>query len=187
MLERTKIVCLGDSITWGFPFGPTVSWVTMLKDSMGVEVINKGINGNTTSDMLRRFDKEVVSYEPTHVVIMGGSNDVLMAESFDRIVTNIRLMVEKAEENGIKVIFGLPIAIDDKYLEDLLARIRDWMRKYAELKEIPVIPFNRAFYDKSGRLRTELLLLDGAHPAVEGYQEMFKQIDLNIFYFNPEV
>ncbi len=181
MSKKTKIVCLGDSITWGFPFGPAVSWVSMLQDSLGVEVINKGINGNTTSDMLRRFDRAVLSYEPTHIVIMGGANDVLMAESFDRIVTNIRLMAEKAEENNIKVIFGLPTAIDDKYLEELIARIRDWMRNYAEIKEIPVIPFNRAFYDKNGQLRTELLLLDGAHPAVEGYQEMFKQIDINIF------
>ncbi len=176
-----KIVCLGDSITWGFPFGPSVSWVSMLQDRLAVEVINKGINGNTTSDMLRRFDREVLSYEPTHVVIMGGSNDVLMAESFDRITSNIHLMVEKAEENGIKVVFGLPIAIDDQYLEGLLARIRDWMRNYAEDKEIPLIPFNRAFYDNNGQLRTELLLLDGAHPAVEGYQAMFKQINIDIF------
>jgi lysophospholipase L1-like esterase len=179
--ETLKIVCLGDSITWGFPFGPTVSWVSRLQESLGAEVINKGINGNTTSDMLRRFDRAVLSYKPTHVVIMGGANDILMAESYDRIITNIRLMAEKAQENGIKVIFGLPTAIDDRYLEELLARIRDWMRSYAEMNDIPVIPFNRAFYDENGRLRTELLLLDGAHPAAEGYQEMFRQIDPSIF------
>jgi acyl-CoA thioesterase-1 len=179
--DLIKIVCLGDSITWGFPFGPSVSWVNSLQERLGVEVINKGINGNTTSDMLRRFDRAVLSFEPSHVVIMGGANDILMAESFDRIVTNFRLMAEKAEENGINVVFGLPTPIDDRYLEELLARIRDWMRSYAELKNIPVIPFNQAFYDDKGRLRTELLLLDGAHPAVEGYQEMFKQIDLHIF------
>ncbi|NLO22441.1 MAG: GDSL family lipase [Syntrophomonadaceae bacterium] len=181
MSESMKIVCLGDSITWGFPVGPSVSWVKSLQESLGVEIINKGINGNTTSDMLRRFDQAVLSYKPSHVIIMGGANDILMAESFDRIVTNIRLMDEKAEENGIKTVFGLPTPIDDRYLEDLLARIRDWMRNYAELKNIPVIAFNRAFYDEKGRLRTELLLLDGAHPAEEGYQEMFKQIDLHIF------
>ena len=68
----------------------------------------------------------------------------MMAESFDRIVTNFRLMAEKAEENGINVV-RLPTPIDDRYLEELLARIRDWMRSYAELKNIPVIPFNQAF------------------------------------------
>ena len=181
MSELIKIVCLGDSITWGFPFGPGISWVNSLQESLGVEVINKGVNGNTTSDMLRRFDRTVLRHKPSHVIIMGGANDILMAESFDRIVTNIRLMAEKAEENGIKPVFGLPTPIDDRYMEDLLARIRDWIRQYADLKDIPVISFNRGFYDDKGRLRTELLLLDGAHPAVEGYREMFKQIDLGIF------
>lgn len=176
-----KIVCIGDSITWGFPFGPEYSWVTMLKDALGAEVINKGINGNTTTDMQKRFPRAVLSFEPTHVIIMGGANDVLCAESYDRITFNLRLMAESAAERGIKVIFGLPAAIDDSYCEGLLVRIRDWMRKYAGDHDIPVIAFNRAFYDEKSRLRTELLLMDGAHPTVEGYQEMFKQIDLKIF------
>jgi len=179
--DELKIVCLGDSITWGFPFGPSASWVTMLGNTLGMEVINQGINGNTTGDMLRRFDRAVISYEPTHVIIMGGSNDVLCAESYDRIITNLRLMAEKAKENYIKTIFGMPAAIDDKYFEDLLARIRDWINNYAEEKEIPIIPFNQAFYDSKGNIKSELLLMDGAHPAVAGYQEMFKEIDLDIF------
>lgn len=181
MENEMKIVCLGDSITWGFPFGPSASWVTMLGNALGGEVINKGINGNTTSDMLWRFERAVINYEPTHVIIMGGSNDVLCAESYDRIITNLRLMAEKAHENGIKVIFGMPAAIDDKYFEDLLARVRDWINNYAEENEISIIPFNQAFYDKQGNINSKLLLMDGAHPAVEGYKEMFKQIDLGIF------
>lgn len=180
MEKKIKIVCIGDSITWGFPFGPEYSWVTMLQNALGVEVINKGINGNTTTDMQKRFPRAVLSLDPTHVIIMGGANDVLCAESYDRITANLRLMAESAAERGIKVIFGLPAAIDDPYYEELLIRIRNWMQIYAGEHDIPVIAFNRAFYDDNGRLRTELLLMDGAHPTVEGYREMFKQIDLRI-------
>lgn len=181
MEKKIKIVCIGDSITWGFPFGPEYSWVTMLQNAIGVEVINKGINGNTTTDMHKRFPRAVLGFEPTHVIIMGGANDVLCAESFDRITYNLRLMAESAAERGIKVIFGQPAAIDDRYCEELLARIRNWIWKYAGDHDIPVIAFNRAFYDDNGRLRTELLLMDGAHPTAEGYREMFKEIDLEIF------
>jgi len=127
--KNTKIVCIGDSITWGFPFGPEYSWVTMLQNALGVEVINKGINGNTTTDMHRRFAKAVLGFDPTHVIIMGGANDILCAESYDRITANLRLMAENAAESGIKVIFGLPAAIDDVYYEELLIRIRNWMQK----------------------------------------------------------
>ncbi|MDR1160507.1 MAG: GDSL-type esterase/lipase family protein, partial [Syntrophomonadaceae bacterium] len=68
-----KIVCIGDSITWGFPFGPEYSWVYQLEKSLEAEVINEGINGNTTSQMWRRFEHDVIKQRPSHVIIMGGA------------------------------------------------------------------------------------------------------------------
>jgi len=179
--ESMRIVCLGDSITYGFPWGPSVSWVEMLREALGCEVINKGINGNTTGDMLNRFDRAVIKYNPTHLILMGGINDVIMAESFDRIVWNLHEMVDKAMNAGIKVILGLPTAVDDEYWEKLILRIRQWICNYAREKDIPVIDFAAAFYDPNGQLRSELLLADGGHPDISGYKEMFKQIDLSIF------
>lgn len=176
-----KIVCLGDSITWGFPFGPSSSWVAMLQEALGVEVINRGINGNTTGDMLNRFDRIVLKHKPTNMIIMGGANDVIWAESFDRIVYNLRLMAEKAEEQKINVVLGLPTPTAYKQYNELLAPIRDWIRNFAADRDIFVIPFDQAFYDQEGKLKRELLLADGAHPAIAGYEEMFKQIDLSIF------
>lgn len=178
--DNLKIVCLGDSITYGFPHGPEYSWVKMLDDLIDGEAINCGINGNTTTDMLARFDRTVLRFNPTHLIIMGGINDVMCRESYDRITTNLRLMAERTMENGIQPIFGLPTAVDYQEFEKLLWRIRDWISEYAEQKSISLIDFCSAFYEKK-RLREELLLADGGHPTVKGYQEMFKVIDLNIF------
>jgi len=179
--KKKKIVCLGDSITYGFPWGPAVSWVAMLEKALDAEVINKGINGNTTGDMLHRFDRAVSSQNPTHVVIMGGINDVISGESFDRITWNIRSMVERALDSGIKVILGLPTAVDEPSWEKLLERLRTWMKNYAWEKNLAVIEFDKAFYDEKGNVRTDLLLADGGHPDIEGYKAMFAQIDLSIF------
>lgn len=179
--KEMKIVCLGDSITYGFPFGPQVSWVSMLQQALGVEVINQGINGNTTTDMLRRFERSVLKYYPTHLIIMGGINDVICAESFDRISWNLREMIEKAQEAGIEVILGLPTAVDEPYWEKLIVRIRQWMQEYAREHDLKVINFAAAFYDENGNLKSELLLADGGHPDINGYQAMFEQIDLSIF------
>ena len=55
MLQELKVVCLGDSITYGFPYGPEISWVTMLQENLVGQFINRGISGNTTSDMLATF------------------------------------------------------------------------------------------------------------------------------------
>ncbi len=179
--QQKKIVCLGDSITWGFPWGPSASWVRRLEQVLDAELINMGINGNTTSDMLRRFEGSVLQHQPTHVVISGCINDLLWGESFDRITWNIREMVSTAQANGIKVILGTPTAVYNSYLEVLIGRIRDWMADYARENGIPLIPFHQAFYDEEGRIKTELLLADGAHPDREGYRQMFEQIDISIF------
>lgn len=179
--KSIKVVCLGDSITWGFPFGTEYSWVKMLNDIHRGEFINQGINGNTTSDMLRRFDRSVLQYNPSHVVIMGGINDVILRESFDRISLNLKTMAQRAQDAGIKVIFGTPTAFDDPQTERLLKRIRDWIKDYALQNNIRIIDFAGAFFNSDGNMRLELLLPDGGHPTKEGYQAIFTQIDYDIF------
>lgn len=176
-----KIVCLGDSITWGFPHGPQDSWVDMLSRALNVTIINKGINGDTTSGMLRRFPRAVLEQKPTHLILMGGINDVVQQESYDRITHNIMDMVEMAKAEGIKVILGTPTAVDFEPWEKLLIRLRQWIFQYAAEQGIAVIDFSQAFYDQSDQLKTELLLPDGGHPTRKGYKAMFEQIDLSIF------
>jgi lysophospholipase L1-like esterase len=179
--QSLKVVCLGDSITWGFPYGEQYSWVQMLNDARIGEFINQGINGNTTSDMLRRFDRSVVRYNPTHVIIMGGANDVFCRESFDRITLNLKTMAQMAQEKGIKVIFGTPTAVDEAEFERLLERIRNWIKDYAGKNEIQIIDFAGAFFDNDGNMRRELLMPDGGHPTKEGYQAIFAQINYRVF------
>lgn len=174
-------VCLGDSITWGWPHGKHFSWVRMLADAVDEDFVNQGYPGYTTSDMLNGFERHVLKYSPGRVMIMGGANDVLQGESRARITYNFEKMVEMAENAGIQVIFGLCPPLDYPPLERLLAALRSWMRAYAEEKGIPVIDFTPAFYDKKGCLRGDTLLPDGAHPTVVGYEEMFRQIDLELF------
>jgi hypothetical protein len=65
---------------------------------------------------------------------MGGINDVICGESFDRITYNLKAMVNQALDAGIKVILGLPTAIDNEYWEKLVARIRNWMKELAAEK-----------------------------------------------------
>jgi acyl-CoA thioesterase-1 len=179
--QKLKIVCLGDSITYGFPFGPAYSWTEMLSRVIDGEIINRGINGNTTTEMLQRFDRHVLKSNPTHVIIMGGINDVLLRESYDRIIWNFEAMIAKARENDIQVILGTPTAVDEPEFERLVERIRVWIKNYARENSIKIIDFARAFYDSNGRMRTELLLADGGHPTENGYRAMFEVIDLGIF------
>lgn len=181
MLDDIKIVCLGDSITYGFPYGPSHSWTTMLQNVIGGQVINQGIPGNTTTQMLQRFNQVVRRYKPTHIIIMGGINDIVIRDSFDRITLNLKTMAEKARENNIEVILGQPTVVDEPEIERLIQRIRTWINDYSKEQKIPIIDFAQAFYDENNNILTDLLAVDGAHPTRAGYQAMFKQIDLKIF------
>ncbi|MGI6548787.1 MAG: SGNH/GDSL hydrolase family protein [Syntrophomonadales bacterium] len=175
-----KIVCIGDSITYGFPYGNDASWTRMLAEATGFLVINRGINGNTTGEMLDRFSRDVLSFSPDYVIIMGGANDIVWRESIDRIVWNLEEMAKLAQGHGIKVIFGLPTPINYPEAETRLKRVRDWMIKHAAENDLETINFYSAFINSEGAIQEELLL-DEAHPTREGYRRMFEVIPFSIF------
>ena len=72
-----KIVCLGDSLTYGFGVSRSNSWTNIVNKETRLEIVNKGINGDTTSGMLARFNEDVVKNSPDIVFIMGGTNDFI--------------------------------------------------------------------------------------------------------------
>ncbi|MGE5398257.1 MAG: SGNH/GDSL hydrolase family protein [Chitinophagales bacterium] len=177
------IVCLGDSITYGYPYGPQISWTHRLAEATGYNIINRGINGNTTSDMLSRFDRHVIAFHPDYVIIMGGINDIIWRESHDRIVWNIEQMIKKAQNAGISVVIGMVTPIDDSEGEARLTRLREWLTEFTREQSIPVIDFYSVFINREGQLINELLL-DGGHPTTEGYHRMFEAIPTTLFRDN---
>ncbi|MBN2899757.1 MAG: hypothetical protein JXO44_13390, partial [Clostridia bacterium] len=97
-----KLVCLGDSLTEGYQMDLTKRWTNELHKSMGIEVINSGICGDTTNGMLARFKAMVIDHEPTHVVIMGGTNDMILDVPLVTIKSNIKAMTRYARYHGIE-------------------------------------------------------------------------------------
>lgn len=72
-----KLVCLGDSLTYGYKVKPSETWPSLVKQKLNIEVLNKGINGDTTMGMLGRYNFDVRSESPSHVILMGGGNDLI--------------------------------------------------------------------------------------------------------------
>ena len=76
-----RIVCLGDSITQGGE-GPG-GYVWLVRRYLGalypqqpIEVVNAGISGHKSTDMLARFQRDVLDKKPDLVTISVGVNDV---------------------------------------------------------------------------------------------------------------
>jgi len=64
-----SIVCIGDSLTFGYGVDKSQNWVSILSTRIEEKIINKGVPGNTTFEMKERFLKDVVHYMPSKVLI----------------------------------------------------------------------------------------------------------------------
>jgi acyl-CoA thioesterase-1 len=173
MKDVQKIVCLGDSITYGFPYGPEVSWVTYVAQSCSLELINKGVNGNTIEDMARRYDRDVRRCYPDLVIILGGTNDVYCSEiSRDQCIYHLENIVISALKDGFQPVIGITIPVADDPVAN--AKLEDVIfeeRRLAEKYYLQLLDFSASFYDAQGKLRKQLYL-DGVHPNRAGYQVM---------------
>lgn len=70
-------------------------------------ILNRGISGQTSSQMLLRFHQDVIDLKPKMDVILAGINDI--AENYgpislEQIMANIISMCELAKINKIKII-----------------------------------------------------------------------------------
>src|ERR1019366_5533154 len=97
-----RIIFLGDSITegWGDIDG---------KFFAGRPYVNRGIGGQTTSQMLVRFREDVLALKPAVVLILGGTNDIAQnggLTTMEAIEDNLQSMVELARLHGIRVVLA---------------------------------------------------------------------------------
>jgi acyl-CoA thioesterase-1 len=135
------IVFIGDSITNGFPYSAKFSWVNLVAEKLQLDFYNKGINGDTTTGMLNRFQRDVLLLGPTHVIIMGGTNDAYNATNIDLVIQNIYTMIQLAIQHHIVPIVGLPIPCNEYSVEILLDQYREKLRQITFETRLVVLIF----------------------------------------------
>lgn len=108
---NNKYIFLGDSLTFGYGVRPSENWVNLLKNNLKISILNKGVNGSTTVDMLCRFKKDIIDNNPKTLFIMGGTNDLLSNRSVNSIILNIETMIKEALIYDTKIIIGIPPTI----------------------------------------------------------------------------
>lgn len=95
-----NILCIGDSLTFGYGVGPENSWVNLIQGPK-FSTLNKGINGDTSTGILSRIYSTLTNCNPHLCIIMCGSNDLLMGKSLKSIIENIELMIKDCETLSI--------------------------------------------------------------------------------------
>ena len=56
-----KLICIGDSLTFGYGVHLSQRWTRLCAQETGWELVNEGINGDTTGGMLARMQGGVLA------------------------------------------------------------------------------------------------------------------------------
>lgn len=182
-----RIVCFGDSVTKAVRAGvkPNETFSALLQRSLStsgrpVEVINAGVGGNTTSDGLARFERDVLARDPQYVVIMFGLNDSWIDEGkTDSRVSpaqyrdNLRRMIATLKERGITPVLMTPNpAIAPKYSPQRNVTLKSYVDVVRDLARHEQIELSDV-YGRFSELAVEgvelnSLFTDAMHPNPAG-------------------
>lgn len=170
-----KFAVLGDSISHGgasyIPAGQlSCQWETYSE----VPIKNLARSGDTTKQILDRFDRDVLAFKPQVLVIMAGINDIRLGLTSDAIIKNLEAVRDKCLANDITPVFCtiLPmnpemmsrvgISLADGDWRETREKINFWIKKTPYFVDTAT-----PLTDDFAYLKAELTP-DGLHPALRG-------------------
>jgi acyl-CoA thioesterase-1 len=170
--SSTRIVFMGDSITEG--------WKESRPEFFRGDRVDRGISGQTTSQMLGRFYADVIALHPAVVHILAGTNDIAGnggPTTLESIENNIRSMVDLAQAHRIKVVLGTVLpAARYSWRPDIdpvpsIRALNVWIRSYARSHGITLVDYYALLDDGHHGLAVSDSG-DGVHPTPAGYAKM---------------
>jgi uncharacterized SAM-binding protein YcdF (DUF218 family)/lysophospholipase L1-like esterase len=166
----------------------------------GIPVINVGVPGEQSFEMLARFDSEVVAARPRAVVLWGFINDIFRTDDTTQALARMREsyleMAKRARAQGIDPIIATEVTIrpPKAFVETVTSMVASllgkqsyqdrvnghivegnrWLRELAQREGLLVLDLQNALADTDGRRRREFAKDDGSHISPEGYEALTK-------------
>jgi len=163
----------------------------------GLPVVNRGVAGQQSFEMLARFERDVVAARPRAVVLWGFINDLFRAPSggtgtaLARARESYTRMVDLAREHGIEPVLATEVTVrppqswsdtlaswagavlgktayQDRINADVIAMNR-WLIDLARQRDLLVLDFESTLAEAGGRRRHAYARPDGSHITESGY------------------
>jgi lysophospholipase L1-like esterase len=192
------IVVLGASYARGWP----------VHEIAGRRVVNKGVGGEQSGEMLGRFDKDVIAPKPKSVILWGFINDIHRSPPGDvdatlaRTRSNIVEMVRLARLHGVRPILATEVTIRPpaglaNTVAGWIARLRGkrsyaegvnehviatnrWIREYAKEQGLAVLDFQSVLSDADGMRASAYAVEDGSHLSPAAYARLTEQAEATL-------
>lgn len=176
-----KIVIVGDSVTalGSRPRG----FLTLLRDYLGaiypsqdVQIVNAGMHGDRSADMLSRFNS-ALKEKPELIILIAGINDILRKEDAASFQQNMQKMVEEGKAANAKIILcSLPLSEEapEELSEDQIRKFDEMIKALSEAQNIEFADLGSALsqlsssYQKQVGFRDRLVTIDGIHLSAAG-------------------
>ena len=172
--DGDRIVLVGDSITEGWTeFNP--------KFFQENNMINRGISGQTTPQMLIRLKQDAIHLGPKIIIINGGTNDIwgnTGPSTPEMIIDNLCSMAEIAAKNDIDVALSTILPVyqypdRDNIIDppNTISLINSVLQDYCKENGLTFLDYFSPMADKKKGLRSDYGT-DGVHPNKQGYSVM---------------
>lgn len=169
-----RVLFYGDSITqlWGEKDPSTFF--------PGKGYLNRGISGQTTPQLLLRFQQDVIALQPDVVVILAGTNDIAGntgPSTQAMIEDNLHAMVDLAGAHGIRVVLASVLPVSEyRWMPGIepapkVQALNAALKQYADAKGVVYLDYHSAMTNAEGGL-DPALAADGVHPTAKGYALM---------------
>jgi lysophospholipase L1-like esterase len=197
------VVCFGDSLTAGFqspsvenPAGNETPYGVFLQEMIGhsMQIVISGVCGELTAEMVMRFRRDVIRRRPTHVIILGGTNDLGWNAQTQDIMRNLVKMYEQARADRI---VPVPVTVPSIRVEgtndsrdaqlwvgEHLARRRQLnalILQYADLHQLPRIDLFGETVEPETQQLAEVYSNDGLHLTTAGYRKFAQLVYEQVF------
>jgi len=169
-----RIVLVGDSITEGWTeFNPGF----FQENNM----VNRGISGQTTPQMLIRLKQDAIHLDPKIIIINGGTNDIwgnTGPSTPDMIIDNLCSMAEITAKKNIQVVLSTILPVyqypdRDDIIDPpkTISFINSVLENYCKKNSLAFLDYFSPMADEKKGLRSDYGT-DGVHPNKQGYSVM---------------
>ncbi|MEP6756596.1 MAG: SGNH/GDSL hydrolase family protein [Chthonomonadales bacterium] len=173
LAQPPQVVFMGDSITDIWAQKTDLFFA-------GKPYLGRGIGGQTSPQMLLRFQQDVVDLKPRVVVINGGTNDIAGntgPSTLKMIEDNLKSMTQIAQASGIRVVLASVTPVFDypwkRGLDpaEKVITLNSWMRDFCQQSACVYADYFTPMADDKHGIK-EGLSVDGVHPTELGYKIM---------------
>lgn len=163
-----------------------------MNPQLSLEILNRGIAGNETADLIKRMDQDIVSLKPDVVCLMIGINDTehyakdenwLDAEVFEKQYRLILQTIREKTNAKLMVMepFYVPPVENSKFRQDLAVKMDIVRRTASEYADV-YVPTEGLLHSAFIGQDMARFIPDGLHPTEEGSEYLAK---ICVQYLNP--